>query len=65
MTLTPVYGRDYTSASKAKQAFIDGQDFRINDLDKRGTYCSIRDFEEGDQVCIRYNKLRFICFYTI
>jgi len=40
LTLIPAYGRDYTSAKDAHQAFLQGQDFS---LQPSGVYTSIRD----------------------
>jgi hypothetical protein len=54
-TLTPAYGRDYTSAAKASTDFFAGKDFKLQPEDQ---YCAIFDFEPGTQVVLRYNKLR-------
>jgi hypothetical protein len=61
-TLTPAYGRDYTRADAAREAFLAGKDFIFNEVGSRwdGKPCSIRDFkaDETPSVTIRYNHLR-------
>ena len=58
-TLTPAYGRDYTSATDAIQAFKEGKDWVANGRDGSSTYCSIRDVvgEAYTHATLRYNKL--------
>ena len=57
-TLTPAYGRDYKSKAEAEADFRAGKDFIYNQYGDRydGKPCSIRDFEEGSQHQIRYQK---------
>ena len=63
-TLTPAYGRDYKSKAQAIEDFKKGKDFVLSDIGPyAGSYCSIRDFEVGEQVKLRYNKLRSLTFY--
>ncbi len=57
LELTPAYGRDYKNAALAKAAFMNGSDFILASVGFRGTYCSVRDFEPGTKVNIRYAKL--------
>ncbi len=52
--VTGAYGRDYTTAKKALEDWYKGKDFRIT----FGTYCSIRDFNNGESIKIRFNKLQ-------
>jgi len=61
VTLTPAYGRDYTSLAKAKADWEAGKDFIIADISNRwdGKPCSKRDCK-GQEIMIRYNKLRKI-----
>lgn len=54
-TLTPAYGRDYTSAAKASADFFNSKDFKLQPEDQ---LCSILDFTPGTLVVLRYNKLR-------
>lgn len=56
-TVVPAYGRDYTSAKLAKEAFLSGRDFIISDVSSKwnGMYCSCRDFS-GEQVKVRYKN---------
>ena len=57
--LTPAYGRDYKSKDEVIAAYNAGKDFI---LAITGQYCSKRDFEnKGNEVWIRYGKLRKIC----
>lgn len=53
--ILPAYGRDYSSARAAKQAFWAGHDFQ---LAQTGQYCSMRDFASGACAEIRYDRLR-------
>ena len=57
MTLTPAYGRDYTSKAKCLADWENGKDFIINDVMSRwdGKPVSIRDMNET--VKIRYKAL--------
>lgn len=58
-TLTPAYGRDYTSAKAAEADYLKGRDFVLNDAFSPwdGKPCSCRDFP-GQEVKIRYNRRR-------
>jgi len=58
-TLTPAYGRDYTNAKDARDAWIKGKDWRIADVTHAydGKYTSIRDVEHLGTVRLRFNKL--------
>jgi len=55
ITLVPAYGRDYGSAGAARQAWIDGKDFKVA---VTGQYCSMRDHNLLPEVHIRYNNLQ-------
>ena len=56
-TLTPAYGRDYTSAAEAVADYLGGKDWRIASVGNpyTGKYCSCRDFP-GEQVKLRFNR---------
>lgn len=56
-TLAPAYGRDYKSLDTVTVDFLAGKDFKMASLGHGGTYCSIRDFQPGVVVTLRYNKL--------
>lgn len=58
-TLIPAYGRDYTSAKAVKADFLTGKDFIIADITDPydGKPCSIRDFEPGTGITLRYKRL--------
>ena len=62
-TLTPAYGRDYTSAAAVKADWADGKDFIIADMfDKYdGKPVNKQDADRaGMKVTIRYCQLRKI-----
>lgn len=66
MTLTPAYGRDYKSQREVKNAFESGKDFEIASVGPDlGRYTSIRDFQRGDRVTLRYKANREVCLYTV
>jgi len=58
LTVSGAYGKDYKSAADAKIAFLSGKDFKMESVmhgvDAFGTYCSVRDFQAGLTVHIRY-----------
>ena len=58
-TLIPAYGRDYRSAKAAKECFLSGNDWIIADITDPydGKPCSVRDFEPGTGITLRYKKL--------
>lgn len=64
MTVTPAYGRDYTSAVEAKAAWNSGKDFIIRDITSRwdGKPINKQDADgAGIKVLLRYNKLKKVC----
>ena len=65
MTLTPAYGRDYTSAAKAIEDYLAGRDFILNDITSPwdGKPCSCRDFP-NQEVKLRYNRQRNVVLAT-
>ena len=63
-TLTPAYGRDYSSLAKLDQDFRAGKDFKFVHP-WRSTYCSIRDCKPGDKIKVRYNKYRSVGFIIV
>jgi len=63
-TLTPAYGRDYKSKKDCLKDFVEGKDFIYHDF-IRLTYCSIRDFNQGDEVKLRYFKQTRAFMYKI
>lgn len=66
MTLTPAYGKDYKSKKKVEAAFREGKDFHMTDIVKGlSGYCSIRDFQPGDEVTIRYKKLTQVHIFKV
>jgi hypothetical protein len=58
--LRPAYGRDYTSAADAADAFAAGRDFILCDITSPwyGKPCNIRDFAAGSPITIRYAGTR-------
>ena len=63
-TLTPAYGRDYSSKASAKEGLRSGQDFIIH-APQGTTYCSVRDFRKGDVLNVRYKQQRNIASFTL
>ncbi len=57
ITVTPAYGRDYTSAAKAKSDWDSGKDFVLNSF-RGSAYCSSADFPPSVTVVIRYAQMR-------
>ena len=54
--VSPAYGRDYKTAGAVEKDFRAGKDFVLCSLGTGGRYCSIRDFEAGAHVELRYNR---------
>lgn len=63
-TLTPAYGRQYSSAIAVEEDFLLGKDFHWNHP-LGDTYCSIRDYPPGSQAKIRYNAKRDVMFVKV
>jgi len=63
-TLTPAYGRDYTSKATAQKDLRSGKDFVLN-APQGVTYCSVRDFHKGDVLNVRYKQQRNIASFTL
>jgi hypothetical protein len=64
-TLTPAYGRDYTSGKDAIASFESGKDFSLASIFHGSGYVSVRDFAAGDRVSIRYGQLRKVVGHTV
>lgn len=69
ITLTPAYGRDYTSKAKAVADFEANRDFILNSFGDRWdgkpinkTQCQGSGF---NRVQIRYKKLRSVCVVEV
>ena len=65
LTLTPAYGRDYTSIAKVKDAWNDNMDFMAHPFNAPSRYVNRQDLEEymsglhsHTHVEIRYAKSR-------
>lgn len=62
MTLTPAYGRDYSSAKAAKADFYAGKDFIVNDFHDPydGKPVNIQDLRQTEtrRVTLRFSSLR-------
>ena len=55
--VSPAYGRDYRTYQEAKDDLLKGLDFVLNSIHPTGgRYCSIRDFESGSIVEVRFNR---------
>ena len=59
VTLTPAYGRDYTSKAKAEADLRAGKDFILRDISSQydGKPVGLSDLT-GQTVILRYGKLR-------
>lgn len=67
ITVTPAYGRDYPHGKAARQDFMDGKDFILQDISSPydGKPCSIRDFDMAiTTVNIRFKNLRNVVQVT-
>lgn len=62
MTLTPAYGRDYTSAKSVKADFDGNKDFVIADVfgGQAGRYINKEQLPVGSSVMIRFKQLRSV-----
>lgn len=59
-TLTPAYGRDYTTAAAVRADWLAGKDFIVADLSSRwdGKPANKDDLLVGRPVTLRYDRLR-------
>jgi hypothetical protein len=64
-TLTPAYGRDYSTGKAAIADFLAGKDFSLASIFHGSGYVSVRDFVAGDRVSIRYGKLRKVVGHVV
>ena len=64
-TLTPAYGRDYTSKTYVEKDLRNGKDFLWHPLSVGTTYCSILDFQKGDTLNVRYKRQQKIASFTL
>jgi hypothetical protein len=64
ITLTPAYGRDYTSKAKAIADWEAGKDFILNDFESRWNGKPVNISQLPGKVLIRYGKLRKVTQYT-
>lgn len=62
--ISGAYGRDYKSAAAMLRDFYDNKDFVLHQMGHT-TYCSIRDFEPGAVIELRYNKLRTVSMHSM
>jgi hypothetical protein len=56
------YGRDYKSRAAALADWNAGKDFKCH---PQGCYTSVRDWNPGDQIEIRYNKLMSVFILSV
>ena len=64
-TLSPAYGRDYTTAKAAREAFLGGADFVLHSY-QGTTYADVNDLRaEYGAVNIRYSGNRKVCVVRI
>lgn len=62
--LQPAYGRDCKTKAEAEQAFREGKDWE-GDYSLGFKLCSIRDFENGVKVNLRYSKATKVTVVTV
>ena len=65
-TVSPAYGKDYSSAESAITDWLTGRDFILRDITSRwyGKPCSIRNAADlGEVINIRYDQLRKVAVY--
>jgi hypothetical protein len=64
ITVTPAYGRDYTSITAARADWAKGLDFLLQDIDLVGARPRPINSSDADRagftVMIRYNRMRSI-----
>lgn len=67
ITLTPAYGRDYTSVTDVKTAFLNGCDFILQDVTSQwyGKPTNVLDMKPGTKVRIRYFKLARVATFEV
>lgn len=65
VTVVPAYGRDYKNKTEAEKDFREGKDFQIQHFNYPQTYCSVRDFEQGVKVEVRFKKLQSVVIVTV
>jgi len=67
MTLTPAYGRDYTSVKKVKADWEANKDFVIADVfhPDSGRYVNKQDLPAGTSVNVRYAAMRKVCVLKV
>lgn len=58
MTLTPAYGRDYSSKAAVLADFNNERDFMTNTFDEPSRLINRQQIRAGTQVTFRYAKLR-------
>lgn len=70
ITLTPAYGRDYSSRAGAQRDLDAGKDFILNDISSPwdGKPCSLRDLQAahpGQTIRVRYAGLQRVFPVTL
>lgn len=64
-TLSPAYGRDYTSKAKVEADLRADRDFILHGLGGRATYCNLTDLPDDGRVLVRYRALRAVAVFDI
>lgn len=67
MTLTPAYGRDYTSGKAARADFEAGKDFVLNQFGHPddGRLCNKEQIPAGTFVQLRFKKNAGLCAFKV
>lgn len=65
-TLTPAYGRDYTSKAEIERDLLDGKDFNLVTFDREGLV-NLFDLLEMEihEANVRYGKLRKVAVFNL
>ena len=63
LTVTPAYGRDYTTAEAVLEHWLDAKDFIIRDVSSRwnGSYVNKDDAPKDTVIKVRYARLANFC----
>ena len=66
-TLSPAYGRDYTSKAKVEADLRADRDFILHGLGGRATYCNLSDLPDDGRarVLVRYRALRAVAVFDL
>ena len=64
-TLSPAYGRDYTSKAKVEADLRADRDFILHGLGGRATYCNLANLPDAGLVHVRYRAKRAVAVFDL